>query len=208
MSLLTFPLLVVCWAGGFVPVDGAGDAVFTSLMILDGVILHLEISANSLLLSSQIDSFYLMVNQQNNKFNWIIFRMFCHHAVLCKQPIPDSGSISGQSPTWWHSVNCSWNVVSGLLFGDLALSSSTVVVLGGADVTADVRVTAPLWLSHGNNLITITQFYHSTPIPGLGLLSFVLPALCFPSVLIAGWDHPAMCDPGTDYDKYQVTQYK
>ena len=88
-----------------------------------------------------------------------------------------------------------------------------------ADVTADVRVsvTQSLYtvaasqyreLSHGNNLITITQFYHSTPIPGLGLLSFVLPALCFPSVLIAGRDHWAMCDGGTDYDKYRVTQYK
>ena len=58
-------------------VDGAGDAVFTFLMILDGVILHLEICANNVLISTQIDSFYLMINQQNNKFDWSILEMFC-----------------------------------------------------------------------------------------------------------------------------------
>ena len=58
-------------------VDGAGDAVFTFLMILDGVILHLRIQPNTVLISTQIDSFYLMINQQNNKFNWNIFKMFC-----------------------------------------------------------------------------------------------------------------------------------
>ena len=149
-------------------------------MILDGVILHLEISANRpsnwLIL--------LMVNQQNNKFNWNIFK--------CSVIISANNSAGRRQ--YSERVRVWPEVLSPELFGDLPLLAQQLASWPCRCCSADVRVAAPLWLSHGNNLITITQFYHSTQTRTLGLLSFVLPALCFPPMVGGGCDHWAMCD--------------
>ena len=113
--------------------------------------------------------------------------MFRHH--LGKQ-------LGREETVLWKSESLTWTteVLSPELFGDLPLLAQQLASWPCRCCSADVRVAAPLWLSHGNNLITITQFYHSTQTRTLGLLSFVLPALCFSPVVGGGCDHWAMCD--------------